>query len=169
MKNDWKNFVCKVATRDEILKRFDYEISINSSEKENWLVWKQEFIDMSEWKRISYFWFLNGSVICEATAALSSDACQNMEDLIDDKTAYLFAFRTNKKFRWQWYFSKLFKFMIDDLKSRWYEQVILWEEPTEIENKKIYFHYGFNEFVKSDVELNPDESAVLVEYYRKYL
>ena len=59
--------------------------------------------------------------------------------------------------------------MIDDLKSRWYEQVILWEEPTEIENKKIYFHYGFNEFVKSDVELNPDESAVLVEYYRKYL
>lgn len=164
----WK-FVCKIATRDEILKRFDYEISINSSEKENWLVWKQEFMNMPEWKRISYFGFLDDIVICEATAALFGDACQNMEDLIDGKTAYLFAFRTDKEFRWQWYFSQLFRFMIDDLKSRWYEQVILWVEPAELENKKIYFHYGFNELVKTDVEKNPDESFVVVEYYRKYL
>ena len=162
-------FVCKVATRHEILKRFDYEISINSGEKRNWLVRKQEFMDMPEWKRISYFWLLDDDVICEATAALSSDACQNMEDLIDEKTVYLFAFRTDKEFRWQWYFSKLFKFMIDDLKSRWYEQVILWVEPAELENKKIYFHYGFNEFVKSDVEKNPDGSSVIVEYYREHL
>ena len=162
-------FVCKIATRDEILKRFDYEISINPSEKESWLTWKQEYMDMSEWKRISYFWFLNGNVICEATAALSSDACQNMEDLIDKRAAYLFAFRTDKEFRWQWYFSQLFRFMIDDLKSRWYEQVILWVEPAELENKKIYFHYGFNELVKTDVEKNPDGSFVVVEYYRKYL
>ena len=169
MKNDWKNFVCKVATRDEILKRFDYEISINFGEKENWLIWKQEFIDMPEWKRISYFWFLDDAVICEATAALSSDACQNMEDLIDEKTAYLFAFRTDKEFRWQWYFSQLFKFMINDLKSRWYDQVILWVEPTELKNKKIYSHYGFNELIKTDMEKNPDWSLVTVEYYRKYL
>lgn len=169
MKNDWKSFVCKVATRDEILKRFDYEISINSSEEKNWIAWKQEYMDMPEWKRISYFGFLDDNIICEATAALSCDACMNMEGIVDDKTAYLFAFRTNKKFRWQWYFSQLFKFMICDLKLRWYEQVILWVEPTEIENKKIYFHYGFNEFVKSDVELNPDGSSVNVEYYRKYL
>ena len=169
MKNDWKIFFCKVATRDEILKRFDYEISINFGEKENWLAWKQEFLDMPEWKRISYFWFLDGNVICEATAALSSEACQNMEDLIDEKTAYLFAFRTNKEFRWQWYFSLLFNFMIDDLKSRWYEWVILWVEPTEFENKKIYSHYGFSELVKIDEESNPDGSTVFVEYYRKYL
>lgn len=162
-------FVCKVATRDEILKRFDYEISINSSEKENWLTWKQEFMNMPEWKRISYFGFLDDIVICEATAALSSDACQNMKDLIDEKTAYLFAFRTDKEFRGQWYFSQLFRFVIDDLKSRWYEQVILWVEPTEIENKEIYFHYGFNELVKTDVEKNPNWSTVVVEYYRKYL
>ena len=162
-------FVCKVATRHEILKRFDYEISINSGEKENWLTWKQEVMDMSEWKRISYFWFLNGDVICEATAALSSDVCQNMEDLIDEKTAYLFAFRTDKEFSWQWYFSQLFKFMINDLKSRWYEQIILWVEPTEIENKKIYFHYGFCELVKTGVESNPDGSLVAVEYYKKRL
>ena len=162
-------FVCKVATRDEILERFDYEISINSSEKENWLTWKQEFMNMPEWKRISYFGFLDDIVICEATAALSSDACQNMKDLIDGKVAYLFAFRTNKEFRWQWYFSQLFKFMIDDLKSRWYEQVIVWVETNEIENKQIYFHYWFNEYVKTDVEKNPDGTKTTVEYYKKYL
>ena len=162
-------FICKVATREEILKRYDYEISMNAGEEKNWIAWKQEYMDMPEWKRISYFWFWDGNVICEATAALSSDACQNMEDLIDEKTAYLFAFRTNVEFRWKWYFSKLFKFMVDDLKSRGYGQVILWVEPTEIENKEIYSHYGFNELVKTDVEKNPDDSFVVVEYYRKYL
>ena len=162
-------FVCKIATRDEILKRYDYEISINYGEEQNWISWKQEYMDMPEWKRISYFGLLDDIVICEATAALSSDACQNMEDLMDEKTAYLFAFRTDKEFRWQWYFSQLFEYMIDDLKSRWYKQVILWVEPTEIVNKKIYFHYGFNELVKTDVEKNPDGSFVIVEYYRKYL
>lgn len=164
------SFVCKIATKEEILKRFDYEISINSDdEKNNWLMWKDEYINMPEWKRISYFGLLDWNVICEATAAISSDACQNMENLIDEKTAYLFAFRTDKEFRWQWYFSKLFKFMVGDLKSRWYEQVILWVEPTEFENKKIYFHYGFNELVKIGVELNPDGSLVTVEYYMKDL
>ena len=145
-------FICKIATREEILKRFDYEISINPNEKENWIAWKEEYMDMPEWKRISYFWFLDEVVICEATAALSSDACENMEGLVNKKTAYLFAFRTNKEFRWQWYFSILFKFMINDLKIRWYEQVILWVEPAEYENKEIYFHYGFNELVKTDIE-----------------
>lgn len=57
--------------------------------------------------------------------------------------------------------------MINDLKSRWYEQVILWVEPVELENKQIYFHYGFNELVKTDVEPNPDWSLVTVEYYKK--
>ena len=164
------SFVCKIATKEEILKRFDYEISISSDEeKSNWLMWKDEYMNMPEWKRISYFWFLDWDVICEATAAISEDVCQNMENLINKKTAYLFAFRTNVEFRWQWYFSKLFKFMIDDLKSRWYEYVIVWVDPKEIENKQIYSHYWFNEYIKTDAEKNPDGSFVIVEYYRKYL
>lgn len=170
MLESWDRFVCKIATKEEILKRFDYEISIHSDgEKNNWLMWKDECVNMPEWKRISYFGFLDDFVICEATAAISSDACQNMEDLIDDKTAYLFAFRTNIEFRWKWYFSKLFNFMVDDLKSRWYEQAILWVEPNEIENKKIYFHYGFNKYLKTGIEKNPDGTKTTVEYYKKYL
>jgi hypothetical protein len=42
---------------------------------------------------------LDDDVICEATAAISSDACENMEGLVDEKTAYLFAFRTNVEYR----------------------------------------------------------------------
>lgn len=168
-KKNMKSFCCRIPTREEILKKYDYEISTHPGEEKNWIFWKQEYINMPEWKRISYFWFLDDEVICEATAALSSDACMNMENLVNDKTAYLFAFRTNVEYRWQWYFSKLFKFMINDLKTRWYEQVIIWVDPTEYENKEIYFHYGFNELVKTDVENNPDWSLVTVEYYKKYL
>lgn len=170
MNNSLKNFVCGIATRQEIGKRFDYEISINSDEeKNNWLMWKDEYMNMPEWKRISYFGFLDDDVICEATAAISSDACENMEGLVDEKTAYLFAFRTNVEYRWKWYFSKLFDFMIGDLKNRWYEQVIVWVEPDEYENKQIYSHYWFDEYIKTDVEKNPDWSLVTVEYYKKYL
>ena len=43
---------------------------------------------------------------------------QNPENLVDDKTAYLTAFRTISKYQGKGYFSKLFKFMIKDLEKR---------------------------------------------------
>ena len=41
--------------------------------------------------------------------------------------------------------------MINDLKQRGYKKVTLGVEPTELENKQIYFHYGFNEHIKDDI------------------
>ena len=42
---------------------------------------------------------------------------QNKENLIGDKKAYLTAFRTNKEYEGEGYFSKLYKFMEKDLKK----------------------------------------------------
>ena len=79
------------------------------------------------------------------------------------------AFRTIEEYQGQGYFSKLFNYMIEDLKSKGYESVTLGVEPDEKKNKEIYSKYGFTEHIKDATEFYPDGSAIEVEYYRKYL
>lgn len=168
-----ERYVCKVASIEEVLDKMDYEISIHPGDK-RWEIWKamaEKFL--KEGKRICYVGILEGKIICETTAIISKDAAQNSEGLIDKETAYLSAFRTNKEYRGKGYFSKLYKFMEEDLKSRGYRKLTLGVEPKEKENKEIYKHLGFNKFVKEDYVEDPviDETSetekVLVHYYLK--
>ena len=88
---------------------------------------------------------------------------------MDEQTAYLSAFRTNKEYQGQGYFSRLFKFMIEDLKKRGYKKVTLGVEPTEEKNKAIYNKYGFTEHIKNAKEVYPNGITINVEYYGKSL
>ena len=133
------NYVCKIASLDEVIKKYDYEISKAVDDKDNWIIWKDRAIYRTKNKlSITYIGLLNNSIICECTAALDSSIVENSEGLVDNKTAYLFAFRTNEEYQGNGYFSKLFKFMIDDLKKKGYERVTLGVEPSEKKNKAIY-------------------------------
>ena len=163
------SYICKIANKEEILKQFDYEISIHPDELENWTKWKEECANRPDGQRITYFGILDGEVICETTAGITKESIQNADGLVDNNTAYLFAFRTKEKFRHQGYFSILFKYMINDLKQRGFTKVTLGVEPDELDNKAIYFHYGFNEHIKDDIEIEPDGTEVEVEYYGRNL
>lgn len=102
-----KEYICKIANIDEVIAKMEYEVSIHPKDN-RWKVWRDEAKKFfKDGKRICYIGILGGVVICEATAALSKNAAQNSEGLIDDHTAYLFAFRTNKEYRGKGYFSKL--------------------------------------------------------------
>lgn len=90
---------------------------------------------------------------------------QNSHELVDDKIVYLCNFSTDKRYRGKGYFSKLFRFMIDDLKRRGYKKVTLGVEPVEIDNLKIYQHLGFDTFIKSAQEIYPDGTVIDVDYY----
>ena len=79
------------------------------------------------------------------------------------------AFRTNKEYQNQGYFSKLYNFMIDDLKSKGYKKVTLGVEPEEEKNKIIYKKYGFTNLIKISTEVYPDGTEIEVEYYSKEL
>lgn len=94
---------------------------------------------------------------------------QNSEGLVDSRTVYLSAFRTIDQFQGKGYFSKLFHFMIDDLRHKGYIKATLGVEPEEKKNKEIYAHYGFTEYIKSDKEYYPDGTVIDVEYYGKAL
>ena len=169
------NYICKIATIDEMNKKWDYEISQNPNNNA-WKVWKKEFIAaVKEGKRISYYGILDGNIICETTAYLSKDTLKNSERLIDEKTAYLGAFRTIEDYQGKGYFSILYKYMENDLKQRGYKRLTLGVEPSEVKNMMIYFKYGFINYIKTDIEEYPKENdkketeKILVNYYSKEL
>ena len=163
-------YICKIPTLDELIKKQDYEMEHNPDEKENWLIWKKQAIERYNSKKIiPYYGFLDDKIICECTAAIDPSFIQNSDGLVDLETAYLFAFRTVEEYQGQGYFSRLFKFMIDDLKSRGYKRVTLGVEPTEEKNKQIYQKYGFTKLIKKAKEVYPDGTEIDVEYYGKDL
>lgn len=159
-----KDYICKIATIDEMEQKWNYEIKKNKGP--NWKIWKAQAIERVEnGQSIAYYGILNGKIICETTALLDKSIVQNSENLVDDKTVYLCAFRTIDKYQGRGYFSRLFRFMISDLKSRGYEKVTLGVEPDETDNLKIYKYLGFNEFIKSAKETYPDGTVIDVDYY----
>ena len=164
------SFECRIPTIDEVNKRWDYLTKDRTDDKENWEKWRKEALyNFTVGNYIIYYGFLDDEIICEATAIVKSNQDKYIEDLINEKTVYLSAFRTNKEYEGQGYFSKLFKYMLEDLKNKGYEEVSLGVEPTEEKNKEIYFHYGFTEFIKETHETYPNGEEVTVDYYKKRL
>jgi ribosomal protein S18 acetylase RimI-like enzyme len=162
------NYICKIATIEEMSTKWDYEIEHSIEDKENWVLWKKENIErFKKGLIIPYYGILDEKIICECTAAINSSVVQNSNNLVDEKTAYLTAFRTIPEYQGKGFFSKLFKYMIEDLKKRGYEKVTLGVEPKEIKNKEIYFEYGFTEHIKDSKEFYPDGTEIDVEYYGK--
>lgn len=159
-----KEYICKMAAIDEMEVKWNYEIKKHKNR--NWKIWKHESISrVKNGQSIVYYGVLNGEIICEATAMFDKSIVQNCEGLVDDKTVYLCAFRTVEKHQGKGYFSRLFQFMIDDLKRRGYKKVTLGVEPVEIDNLKIYQHLGFDTFIKSAQEIYPDGTVIDVNYY----
>ena len=163
-------YICKIASLEEMNKKWDYEIEHATHDKCNWIVWKQEFLkNYQRGDIIPYYGILDGNIICEATAMLNPKAVQNSEGLVGDYMVYLSAMRTITEYQGKGYFSKLMRFMLDDLRQKGIERVTLGVEPVEEKNKKIYAHYGFTAYIKSSTETYPDGTVINVEYYGKVL
>ena len=163
-------YLCKIASFEEMNRKWDYEIEHNINDARNWIIWKSHFLE--NFKNdyiIPYYGILDGNIICEATAMLNSEVAQNSEGLVGNGVVYLSAFRTIEEYQGKGYFSKLMKFMLNDLKQRGIVRVTLGVEPAEETNKKIYAHYGFNEYIKSATEIYPDGTVIDVDYYGKNL
>lgn len=163
-------YLCKIASFEEMNRKWDYEIEHNINDARNWIIWKSHFLE--NFKNdyiIPYYGILDGNIICEATAMLNSEVVQNSEGLVGNGVVYLSAFRTIEEYQGKGYFSKLMKFMLNDLKQRGIVRVTLGVEPAEETNKKIYAHYGFNEYIKSATEIYPDGTVIDVDYYGKNL
>lgn len=161
------NYKCVIASEEMINKKWNQEIE-KHEDKELWEKFKESSLRNIE-NRIVYMGILNGEIITECTAIISSNDLdmQNKENLIGDKKAYLTAFRTNKEYEGKGYFSKLYKFMEKDLKERGFTSLTLGVEPCEVRNIQIYFKWGFDKYIKTCYEYYPNGEKALVNYYEK--
>ena len=90
------------------------------------------------------------------------DDIDDYDELFSDERCYLAAFRTNKEQEGNGYFSLLFDYLVDDLKSRGYNELCLGVSPKEVRNMEIYFHLGFRDYIKSTTQDNE-----LILFYKK--
>ena len=162
------NYVCKVADRDELIKRWKYLVEIHPVNN-IWEKFKDNALNnFDNDNTISYVGILNDEIICELTAYIKEEAfiddIDDYDDLLSEERCYLAAFRTNKEYEGQGYFSLLFDYVVEDLKSRGYKELSLGVSPEEVRNMEIYFHLGFRDYIKSTTQ---DNELILI--YKKDL
>ena len=172
-----EDFICKIANVEEINIKWDSEISSHPND-EKWAIWKKTCIDdVKAGTKICYYGILDGNIITEGTAVISDQdkSMQNKEGLVDNETAYLTAFRTIEIYQGKGYFSKLYRFIENDLINRGFKILALGVEPNEVKNMKIYFKWGFDNYIKTAYEIYPPKDSnsepekVMVNYYSKDL
>ena len=162
------HYLCKIASLDEMERKWAYEIDRNVFDRENWIRWRETALEsFRAGKSIPYYGILDGEIICEATAVIYPDPARRSRGLVDEHTAYLEAFRTNEPFIGQGYFSRLFAFMLADLRSRGYRRFTVGVETGDEKSRAIYAHYGFTEHIRTEAEQYPDGTEIQVEYYAK--
>lgn len=150
--------------------KWNYEIRRQKQRKTGLKKLKNDAVyQIKNGQSVKYYGKLNNKIMCETTAMFDENIIQNSDELVDNKIVYLCNFSTDKRYRGKGYFSKLFRFMIDDLKNRGYEKFTLGVEPTETKNLQIYQHLGFNNFIKSGRETYPDGTVIDVDYYEIHL
>lgn len=165
-----KEYICQTASVGEMERKWKYEIRKQRKRKAVLDGLKKDAVEhIKNGQSVTYYGKLNNKIICETTAMFDENIIQNSDKLVGGKTVYLCNFSTDKRYQGKGYFSKLFRFMIDDLKNRGYEKFTLGVEPTETKNIKIYQHLGFNEFIKSGKETYPDGTVIDVDYYEMEL
>ena len=112
---------------------------------------------------IIYYGYLNGEIISEGRAYLKPKGMASPdEDTLNDETACLSSFKTKEKYQNQGYFSRLYKFIIEDLKNRGIKYVSLGIYPNNERNMNMYSNWGFNEYIKSTVEDSEN-----IDWYKK--
>ena len=161
-------YICKIASRHELEKRWNYLIQIHSVNN-MWEKFRDNALNnFDNYNTISYVGILDDEIICELTAYIKEEAfiddIDDFDELFNEQRAYLAAFRTNKEYEGKGYFSQLFKFVEEDLKSRGYTELVLGVEPENVRNMEIYFHLGFRDFIKSTIQ---DKELIL--FYKKNL
>lgn len=172
-----ENFVCRIASREDVLKRWEYLIQIHS-DNNIWVVFRDNTIKhFDEESMIPYYGFLNGKIICEATAYVKPSAfigdISDPTGLYSDHMAYLAAFRTDKEYEGKGYFSKLYHYLENDLKERGYTELSLGVGPEAVRNIEIYFHLGYREYIKTTIEHDPPKNEFdipkdeFVNFYKK--
>lgn len=160
------NMICTEATVELLEKIWDKNIADNPDDP-RWLRWKKQFIDDNTSGKAKTFLVLaDGEPVGEGTLLFSQEckAVVGRPLLANDKTANINALRIEKAHEGQGHISRLVKMMEAYAKEHGYERLTIGVEAQETRNLAIYLHWGYQEFVMSEMD-----DDVLVLYYAKNL
>ena len=174
----YEGYVCKLATRQELLARWDYLVRLHDDPV--WAIFRENQLrNFDRGNILPFVGILDGRIICEMTAYVKEEAFEgDISDpagLLADTMAYLAAFRTDREFENRGYFGRLYRFAENHLRGLGYTALSLGVGPEAVRNIQIYFHLGFREYIKTTLEHDPprfpgdvpEEEVVL--FYRKTL
>ncbi len=163
-------YTCIIAGPEDVERRWDALTARHTDDRDLWAAWKREALEHArDGSSLPYYGVLQGTVISEATAVIRPNEEQADGALTGPHTAYLCAFRTDPGFRGRGFLSRLMRFMLEDLRAKGYTRVTLGVEPSEEQNRRIYQHWGFTEYIKTATETYPDGTVIEVLYYGREL
>lgn len=163
--------IYRLATLDDLNNVWDKDINRNPSD-DRWKRWKKEYIDYNSNGEAKTFVAVdNDSVIAQITVVFKTNvkAVRGKEKLCDGKNiANMNAFRCDKEYEGQGHISKLVKLGEEYARSIGYTYMTIGSEARETRNLSIYFHFGYKEFLFSELD-DSEEDSPLVLYYGKEL
>ena len=163
--------IYRLATLEDLNNVWDKDIN-NNQDDSRYIRWKKEYIDYNLNNEAKTFVAVNGNeVIAQITLILKTNvkAVINKEKLCDGKSiCNMNAFRCDKEYEGNGHISKLVKLAEKYAKDIGYTYITIGSEARETRNLSIYFHFGYNEFLMSEID-DSEEDSPLVLYYGKSL
>ena len=163
--------IYRLATLEDLNNVWDKDIDNNQNDS-RYIRWKKEYIDYNLNDEAKTFVAVNGNeVIAQITLILKTNvkAIINKEKLCDGKSiCNMNAFRCDKEYEGNGHISKLVKLAEKYAKDIGYTYITIGSEARETRNLSIYFHFGYNEFLMSEID-DSEEDSPLVLYYGKSL
>ena len=156
------------ASLEDLNRLWDYQMSQNPSESRN-RRWRDSFISRNVNNRAAtYVVAVDGEPVGEVTLDYHAEAYGNPDSrclLADSKdTAYVTALRIRKEFEGKGYVSALMRCMEACAKQMGFTRLTVGVEAAETRNLAIYLHWGYDQFVMSEVD-----DGELVLFYAKAL
>lgn len=165
------NYICKIATIDEIREKWDYEIKLHNN-NELYIAAKNEYLEEAQkGTRITYIGKLGNDIICDATIIIKEEGIKKesskTDNLISDKRCFMCAVRTNEEYQNKGYFSKLYKYIEEDLKKRGYKEISLYVDVSETKNLLMYFHWNYINYIRTEIKYSKTREYIFNYYYKE--
>ena len=89
------------------------------------------------------------------------------DDLVSDKRVFLCGLRTIKEYQGQGYFSKLYKYVENDLKEKGYKEISLSVDIKETKNLMMYFKWNYTNYIRTEIREGKMGTFIYNHYYKK--
>lgn len=150
----------RIATEAEFNTLWERNIAENPEEP-MWPIWRERFHSrIASGQSVTFAVVIDGDPVGEGTLELDTGKDPRLCD--GKTTAYLSALRIRKEFEGQGHISALVKQMERYGAERGFTRLTIGVEAAETRNLGIYLHWGYDQFVMSELE-----GDALVLYYAK--